>query len=238
MLSFLRKIRKSLVDVSNFKKYSLYAAGEIALVVIGILIALQINNWNEWRKDRIKEKKVLEQVIETIKINSDHFHSAILGMKRNKERTEEVISIINNKTVYEESMNELFHSVRVNRRLTLTTAGYEELKNTGFDIIQNDSLKIGIVNLFESTYSETLTVLDKVELYTDRFTEFIVANFLEIEYNKLAPVDYSLIINNHFYYSSLLHIISIRTWRIGLIEKSLEENNKILHLIKEELGQE
>ena len=50
MLTFLRKIRRSLVGSGSAGRYLLYAIGEIALVVIGILIALQINNWNEERK--------------------------------------------------------------------------------------------------------------------------------------------------------------------------------------------
>lgn len=49
MIKFFRKIRKSLFEKGNFRKYSLYAIGEIILVVIGILIALQLNNLNEKR---------------------------------------------------------------------------------------------------------------------------------------------------------------------------------------------
>lgn len=47
MFKFFRKIRKNLIDQSRLTKYLLYAIGEILLVVIGILIALQINNWNQ-----------------------------------------------------------------------------------------------------------------------------------------------------------------------------------------------
>tara|TARA_B100000497_G_C7567437_1_gene342059 strand:- start:463 stop:630 length:168 start_codon:yes stop_codon:yes gene_type:complete len=54
MLTFLRRIRKGLVQSDNAKKYFLYAVGEIALVVIGILIALQINNW----KVKLENKKL------------------------------------------------------------------------------------------------------------------------------------------------------------------------------------
>lgn len=50
MIHFLRRIRKKLLSENKFSKYILYAIGEIVLVVIGILIALQINNWNEERK--------------------------------------------------------------------------------------------------------------------------------------------------------------------------------------------
>lgn len=57
MLAFFRKIRRSFIESGSTQKYSLYAIGEIALLVIGILIALQINNWNEERKrnDSIKD---------------------------------------------------------------------------------------------------------------------------------------------------------------------------------------
>jgi len=50
MLKFFRTIRKKLIEQDNVRKYLLYAIGEILLVVIGILIALQVNNWNEQRK--------------------------------------------------------------------------------------------------------------------------------------------------------------------------------------------
>ena len=55
MLTFFRRIRKGLLGDGATSKYLLYAIGEIALVVIGILIALQINNWNEVRKQRQDE---------------------------------------------------------------------------------------------------------------------------------------------------------------------------------------
>ena len=52
MIPFFRKIRKKIADDNKPMKYMRYAIGEIILVVIGILIALQINNWNQQRKDR------------------------------------------------------------------------------------------------------------------------------------------------------------------------------------------
>lgn len=60
MLTFLRKIRKKLLAENKFSKYLLYALGEIILVVIGILIALQINNWNESRKESAEEIAILK----------------------------------------------------------------------------------------------------------------------------------------------------------------------------------
>lgn len=62
MISFFRKIRQKLLSQNQFTRYLIYALGEIALVMIGILLALQVNNWNEARKDRKKEAAFLNQI--------------------------------------------------------------------------------------------------------------------------------------------------------------------------------
>ena len=69
MLHYLRNIRKKLIIQENVKKYLLYAIGEIFLVVIGILIALQINNWNEARKLRASEQNILQNLKSELIIN-------------------------------------------------------------------------------------------------------------------------------------------------------------------------
>ncbi|MEH6779908.1 DUF6090 family protein, partial [Maribacter arcticus] len=59
MIKFFRRIRQQLLTENKFSKYLLYAIGEIILVVIGILIALSINNWNENRKQKLNDIKFL-----------------------------------------------------------------------------------------------------------------------------------------------------------------------------------
>lgn len=66
MIKFFRKIRQKLLSENRFSKYLLYAIGEIVLVVIGILIALQINTWSENKKIRAEEKKLLSGLIQNI----------------------------------------------------------------------------------------------------------------------------------------------------------------------------
>ena len=69
MLHYLRNIRKKLIIQENVRKYLLYSIGEILLVVIGILIALQINNWNEARKLRASEQNILQNLKSELIIN-------------------------------------------------------------------------------------------------------------------------------------------------------------------------
>lgn len=62
MITFFRKIRHSLLEKNLVSRYLIYALGEIVLVMVGILLALQVNNWNEERKERKIEKEILEDL--------------------------------------------------------------------------------------------------------------------------------------------------------------------------------
>lgn len=75
MINFFRKTRKKLADENRFFKYSRYAFGEIALIVIGIFFALQLQNWNENRKQDKEFKIVLEQLYNSIKMDTDVFYN-------------------------------------------------------------------------------------------------------------------------------------------------------------------
>ena len=77
MINFFRNIRRQLANDNKFQKYFRYAFGEILLVVIGILIALQVNNWNEKRKQDAEFKVTLEQIYNSLKFDIDDFKSQI-----------------------------------------------------------------------------------------------------------------------------------------------------------------
>lgn len=81
MIKFFRNIRQSLIAQSLFRNYLLYALGEIILVVIGILIALQINTWNQNRLNRIEEQKILKNLKADFENNK-----ALLEAAKNKSK--------------------------------------------------------------------------------------------------------------------------------------------------------
>ncbi len=67
MTRFFRNLRKALLSENKFTKYLFYALGEIALVMIGILLALQVNNWNEMRKSSRELQAILQDVSNDLK---------------------------------------------------------------------------------------------------------------------------------------------------------------------------
>jgi hypothetical protein len=62
MIKLFRKIRQKMLSENKFRKYITYAVGEVILVVIGILIAVSINNWNQERQLKNEEKVILKNI--------------------------------------------------------------------------------------------------------------------------------------------------------------------------------
>jgi len=87
MIKFFRKIRQNLLSEGKTGKYLKYAIGEIILVVIGILIALQINNWNEQRKIAITEQQILNDIRIELKSNIEKLRSVNAYNKQSLENS-------------------------------------------------------------------------------------------------------------------------------------------------------
>ncbi|WP_417859825.1 hypothetical protein [Winogradskyella sediminis] len=80
MITIFRKIRQNLVSENKFSKYLIYAIGEIILVVIGILLALQINNWNEKRLQKLTLSNYYERMHEELESSRDELDNLIFGI--------------------------------------------------------------------------------------------------------------------------------------------------------------
>src|SRR5690606_840747 len=92
MIKFFRHIRQNLLMENKTGKYLKYALGEIVLVVIGILIALSINNWNENRKIRIAEIEILQNLKTELQLNLEALKTI---NKQHKSELKDGIYILN-----------------------------------------------------------------------------------------------------------------------------------------------
>ena len=95
MLHFLRNIRQRLLTENRFIKYLLYAIGEILLVVIGILIALQIDNWNENVNRKTAEQKALNNLHLDFEYNLSELKEVIEHNNRNLEACMKILNYLN-----------------------------------------------------------------------------------------------------------------------------------------------
>jgi len=140
MLRFFRTIRKKIIEEDNVRKYLLYAIGEILLVVIGILIALQVNNWNEQRKERQREMTYLYKLLEEAKRDSSSLQSTINLTEYKITQAERLLDILKQNIPIADSTEFVRDVFLVGRGASTRPylPSYEELIATGsIGIIQN-----------------------------------------------------------------------------------------------------
>jgi hypothetical protein len=101
MYRFLRKMRRNLIPGRRFTRYLLYAVGEIVLVVIGILIALQINNWNQTRQKSILFNNSLEQLYNSIKTDTE---SLMFGIEYTKDQIALIDQLLRDPEYFQDQM--------------------------------------------------------------------------------------------------------------------------------------
>lgn len=145
MIKFFRNIRKTLLAEGKSSKYLKYAIGEIVLVVIGILIALQANNWNEYRKERNVEQEYLGRLLTDIQKD----HETLLFSKELANERIDQVDILSNAIALPDSLlsnpNDILESIeKVTWRsyLPLSRVVFNELQTTGnMTLIESKELR-------------------------------------------------------------------------------------------------
>ena len=191
MIKFFRHIRQNLIMENKTGKYLKYAIGEIILVVIGILIALSINNWNEGKKDRVEEQELLTQL-----------HSEY---KSNLEQLDQKIGLRNN--MLNASLKLLNYVDYPETRETdsiLKYIGYTVTAPT-FDPIVNDIISSGRIQLLQNT-----SLKEKLSRWTSELVQVTEEEQVWLKYrsNHYAPL-----LIEHNLYRNLIN----RYWKANIM---------------------
>jgi len=149
MIKFFRHIRKSLLMENNTGKYFKYALGEIILVVIGILIALSINNWNEQRKLKQVELKILKEIRADLEFTKTELDTVANYNEIMVSEYKIIRDYINKDLPYNNRLDTSFAQIDTWHMPYLPFIAYDNLKEKGIDIISNDSLKSQLKNIYE-----------------------------------------------------------------------------------------
>ena len=144
MINFFRKIRKKLADDNKPLKYMRYAIGEIVLVVVGILIALSINNWNQTRITRQQEKILLTEINTEFNYNKTELESNLLRYNASRERLSRIIDLfpIDKQTINLDTLALLLERSHFTGNYDYSNTSLEKIRNfSSFDIISNIELR-------------------------------------------------------------------------------------------------
>ncbi len=173
MINLFRNIRRKLADDNKPIKYARYALGEILLVVIGILIALQINTWNEERKSEKATLVYMDRLIDDLKSDtimlSDHIQAAILKNQFCKK----IRNIVDQKKTIQDTNNFVIKLQGVGRSLrpSVSTNTIDDLKSTGnLKLIK----ELGITNSIRNYYNFN------PDWWFEEYTDQLVNGYLPI----------------------------------------------------------
>ncbi|MDX1462932.1 MAG: DUF6090 family protein [Marinirhabdus sp.] len=170
MIKFFRHIRQRLLEENKFSKYLLYAVGEIILVVIGILIALQINNWNSDRIQKTKEEVYLTNVKRDL---NEQLVSIEAQLNYELQTIEVATPIITYYKEYQAFKVDSLFTVSIGnltgRKTFIRNAPtYTELISSGnIDIIRNNEIKDEIIKYYQELERIELIINKNNNLFTD-----------------------------------------------------------------------
>lgn len=245
MIKFFRRIRQRLISENRFSKYLLYAIGEIILVVIGILIALQVNNWNIDRQVRHKEQAYLIEIRQNLQQDALKLQ-AVLDFNRNKAKiVEDMLQIfvdtlsneerfnIFNKNANDFTFYEVFDPVRI--------ALNNMLSAESIDLIGNSELRKTLSEYYNYPYLDgvqnRIAVINRRvvdEHYPKFFTKEFVINRMGFT-SKMPPVNDLDIATDKKLMSDLFGIKMIILAQNELIQATKLKNQELITLINMDL---
>ena len=220
MINFFRKIRYNLMEQNKTGKYFKYAIGEIVLVVIGILIALSINNWNEEAKNKRIEASILQELNKDFINNGVQFNNIKQTYNVALKATEKIISFIPFEEL--ESPVDSFYKYR---HIAFKTATFDAANGTvesiisssTFTHIRNDTLRNYLLSWKD--------VLQDYKEEEDAGWTFIKDEILPFEYtyfdklNELNPKNITPLRSQRF-----KNLMVLRRVTLGGILKSINES--------------
>ena len=240
MIKFFRKIRHRLLSENKFSKYFLYAIGEIVLVVIGILFALQINTWNEHRKSRLQEVNIL------IKLDTD-LKANLIEIKELKDLTEKrikashtILNYFEEHKAIDDSLKHSFELINNDDLFNNANTTYKYIENQGVNILSNDSILSKITSMYERHFKNIATRENKNwKILTDDLRPLMDVH-LEVsepqdkdfneEYALNKPIDMEVLSENMQFKNVIVRNMNFMLLRLLWQKETLEE---LKGLIKE-----
>lgn len=240
-MKVFRKIRQELSAQSKLSKYLRYAIGEIALVVIGILIALQINTWNEGRKDRIVERQILTDIKAALESDiKNQIRPNLADCFNDPQNIERIMQSIDNKEAFNDSTATIYSSLMFSKDFKYELTAYKALENEGIKVIRKPELKKEILEIYNMDYPE---VQEYIQNFSNNLIEFFRPymrehfKFIYVDNRRASyiPIDYNSIINDPLFRNNVMTAKVNFSNILSALEKIEHNVNEAIKQIEAEL---
>ncbi len=233
MIKFFRHIRRSLINQNNMGKYFKYAIGEILLVVIGILIALQINNWNEKRKNQNYEREILLLINQNLKNDSIALSAELYNSKESNKLTDKLLKQVSLRN-YNDSLNNWLGKIISFERFKSQSSAFEMLKSKGIDVISDNELQLALISYYdENVHAVYVALMDVEESFKKHWEPILKNEFSDFIWREYAPpIDSKMFFEKQSTISFLKLYKANRASSEPFVEAALEKISKIKKLSK------
>ncbi len=234
MIKLFRRIRQSLLSENKLSKYLLYAIGEIILVVIGILIALQINNWNEDRKEEKAIEKVLNEIKDDLLEDKKELETILAMRNEDASAQNRIIQAVKRQAVFNDSLFSDLGRVGLFRPYFSSSKGYELLKELNLGNLDDRELR----NLISRYYERAIPAVqqetsdDKLE-FESFWLPYTRKNLSEWNFGEYAvPRDNNQMLEDEVLLAFLKTNLGNLNNTTEAYEEALETSNILIQMIE------
>lgn len=229
----------SLFSNGRFKKYLGYAIGEIILVVIGILIAFQLNEWGKQRERNALEHKILTEMYLNLQMDSIDMTTNIRRNTSVLNSSKAIRNQLEKRVEWNDSMG--VHYALIDRfisKVALTMASYDNLKSSGFDLIRNDSLRSKIHEVYAQNYPFVVRMEQehaesmKYALLLPQLT----AKITTISDNNSKPIHLEALWDDNAFKETIIRFIDNLESFNHFYERLLNLEIELMQMIKKEIN--
>lgn len=157
MLRFLRRIKQNSDDGEHSGRFWTFAIGEFILVFLGILIALQVDNWNQNHQERKLEKVILSEMLANLQSDLKDVDFNLSYLSQVLESNQIVLAYLEGTEPWHDSLETHFGHLNGGITFSENISAYESIKSIGIALIRNDSLRQKTTYLYSVQYDYILT---------------------------------------------------------------------------------
>ena len=217
---------------SKTSKYFKYAIGEIILVVIGILIALQINNWNEAKKTKEKERQVLTEIGSDLNYILTDFDEIIEITNNASTSIKSLIVVFETNQKHHDSLSYFINGTNSYDEVDFKMSGYQSLISIGTDLIEDTNIRSKAGTFYTSTIQDTKGANDEVkmdyhEYMLDFYRKYFTTQFDEEDKKTLVPNDFEALKANREFIQSLKTYLNINKYYLEKLKTGKEEASQL-----------
>lgn len=228
----MKKILKTLKN--KWVEYLL----EILVIVIGILIAFTLNNWNETKKERLEEIQAITELRESLKYDLEQNNLRSIPLLRNDiDLCQRILDNIEQGLHHNDSIDYIFLSRYTS--FNPKYIAYKSLENKGIDLVRNDRLKNAIVEIYDYEYPLLKNRIEQNDFarLNGFIRPFLRKHFYVSEQNKLEPIDMVSLYRNHEFKQLVFFIERTRNNRLRQRLRLISKVEKVINQINQEFGE-